>query len=178
MIVFPQSNTESASGRLITYKNMNSKNTAFIGIGIVALLAIIFIGRQGGTPEGAPVAEQAKVSGVFQNMQTTASGLQWKDVVVGTGAEVKSGSTVSVNYTGTLTNGVKFDSSYDRGVPFSFAVGQGLVIPGWDEGLLGMKVGGKRELIIPPSLAYGDRDLGVIPPNSTLRFEVEVVGVK
>jgi peptidylprolyl isomerase len=110
-------------------------------------------------------------------MQTSSTGLQWKDVVVGTDAEVKNGSTVSVHYTGTLVNGAKFDSSYDRGEPFTVIVGAGQVIPGWEEGLLGMKVGGKRELVIPPSLAYGSRDLGVIPPNSTLQFVVEVISV-
>ena len=160
---------------------MNSKVASF-GLGILALLAIIFVGstlrnNDGGSTASTASNEQASVSQAFTNMQTSSTGLQWKDVVVGTDAEVKNGSTVSVHYTGTLVNGAKFDSSYDRGEPFTVIVGAGQVIPGWEEGLLGMKVGGKRELVIPPSLAYGSRDLGVIPPNSTLQFVVEVISV-
>jgi peptidylprolyl isomerase len=154
---------------------MNSK-TAVIGLGVVVLVALILVGRNLGN--NSSVNKQAAISAAFQNMQTNPSGLQWKDVTVGTGAEVKTGSTVSVHYTGTLTNGTKFDSSYDRGEPFIFTIGAGQVIPGWEEGLLGMKMGGKRELMIPPTLAYGSRDLGVIPSNSTLQFVVEVVDVK
>ena len=153
---------------------MNSK-TVVIGLGVVALVALIFVGRNLGNNS---VNEQANISTAFQNMQTNPSGLQWKDVTVGTGTEVKTGSTVSVHYTGTLANGTKFDSSYDRGEPFIFTIGADQVIPGWEEGLLGMKMGGKRELVIPPALAYGSRDLGVIPSNSTLQFVVEVVVVK
>ena len=111
----------------------------------------------------------------------TASGLQYQDEVIGTGAVAKSGQTVSVQYTGTLTDGKKFDSSYDRGSqPFSFQLGAGQVIKGWDEGVAGMKIGGKRKLIIPAALAYGAQDVGngLIPPNSILVFEVELVGVK
>ena len=153
---------------------MNSKTV--IGLSIVVLLLIIFAGSNlRGDVSGTN--EQASVSEAFQNMQTTNSGLAWKDITVGTGAEVVNGSAVSVHYEGTLTDGTKFDSSYDRGTPFTVTVGAGQVISGWEEGLLGMRAGGKRELVIPPSLAYGDRDLGVIPPNSTLRFVVEVVEV-
>ncbi len=101
-----------------------------------------------------------------------------KDVVVGAGAEVKLGDTVTVNYLGTLENGTKFDSSYDRKQPFSFVLGNGEVIRGWDIGVLGMKVGGKRELVIPPELAYGEADKGVIPPNSTLKFTIELLETK
>ena len=101
------------------------------------------------------------------------------DIVVGEGAEVKEGDTVSVHYTGTLTNGTKFDSSLDRGQPFEFTVGEGQVIAGWDQGLVGMKVGGKRKLTIPPELGYGDRGAGdSIPPNSTLIFEIELLEIK
>lgn len=112
--------------------------------------------------------------------ETLADGLQIIDEVVGTGAEAKSGDTVSVNYVGTLTDGKKFDSSYDRNQPFSFVLGAGKVIRGWDEGVAGMRVGGKRKLIIPPDLAYGSRDIGngLIPPNSTLVFEVELLEVR
>ena len=114
----------------------------------------------------------------LSNMTTTASGLQYKDTLVGDGAEVTPGKTVSVHYTGWLQNGVKFDSSLDRGQPFSLNVGLGQVIAGWDEGLVGMKEGGKRLLVIPPELGYGAAGSPpVIPPNATLIFEVEVLEV-
>lgn len=104
--------------------------------------------------------------------------LVMQDEVIGTGPEAVNGSLVSVHYTGTLTNGQKFDSSRDRGVPFEFILGSGSVIPGWEQGLLGMKTGGKRILIIPPQLAYGSQAIGnIIPANSTLVFEVELVSV-
>jgi peptidylprolyl isomerase len=109
---------------------------------------------------------------------TTPSGLKYIDSVVGTGASPKPGDKVTVHYSGTLQNGEKFDSSYDRGQPFTFQIGMGRVIKGWDEGVMTMKVGGKRKLIIPPQLAYGQRDLGKIPPNSTLIFEVELLGIQ
>ena len=109
---------------------------------------------------------------------TTSSGLQYIDLKVGTGAAAQAGQTVSVHYTGWLENGKKFDSSVDRGQPFSFPLGAGRVIKGWDEGVQGMRVGGKRKLMIPSSLGYGARGAGgVIPPNAALIFEVELLGV-
>jgi len=109
----------------------------------------------------------------------TSSGLQYIDQVVGTGDVAKAGQTVSVHYTGWLTNGTKFDSSVDRGQPFSFPLGAGRVIKGWDEGVQGMKVGGKRKLTIPANLGYGARGAGgVIPPNAMLVFDVELLGVR
>ena len=96
-----------------------------------------------------------------------------EDLVVGTGATAAAGDTVTVDYVGTFTNGSKFDSSYDRSQPFTFRLGAGQVIAGWDQGVPGMKVGGKRRLTIPPDLAYGSRGSGPIPPNSTLVFEIE-----
>ena len=113
-------------------------------------------------------------------MITTPSGLQYEDTTPGTGAEAKHGQDVRVHYTGWLHNGgqqgAKFDSSVDRGDPFSFSLGAGMVIKGWDEGVAGMKVGGKRTLIIPPQLGYGARGAGgVIPPGATLRFDVELL---
>jgi FKBP-type peptidyl-prolyl cis-trans isomerase len=101
-----------------------------------------------------------------------------QDEVVGTGMEAVSGKSVTVNYVGTLTNGTKFDSSYDRSQPFTFNLGAGEVIQGWDQGVAGMKVGGKRKLTIPPSLGYGSQDMGAIPANSTLIFEVELLKVE
>jgi FKBP-type peptidyl-prolyl cis-trans isomerase len=110
---------------------------------------------------------------------TTPSGLKYDDLKVGTGAEAKAGQTVSVHYTGWLTDGKKFDSSVDRGQPFEFPLGMGRVIKGWDEGVQGMKIGGKRKLTIPPGLGYGSRGAGqVIPPNATLIFDVELLGVR
>jgi len=110
---------------------------------------------------------------------TTASGLVFEELVVGSGNTATIGQKVSVHYTGWLTNGSKFDSSKDRGEPFIFPLGKGHVIKGWDEGVAGMKVGGKRKLTIPPTLGYGARGAGgVIPPNATLVFEVELLDVK
>ncbi|MEO7718447.1 MAG: FKBP-type peptidyl-prolyl cis-trans isomerase [Capsulimonas sp.] len=110
---------------------------------------------------------------------TTKTGLKYVDTVVGTGATAKAGDNVSVHYTGTLTDGTKFDSSVDRGTPFDFPLGAGQVIPGWDEGVAGMRVGGKRKLTIPSDLAYGSRGAGgVIPPNATLIFDVELIAIK
>lgn len=113
------------------------------------------------------------------NLVTTQSGLQFEDLTVGNGPSPQTGQSVSVHYTGWLTDGKKFDSSYDRGQPFVFAIGRGQVIKGWDEGVMTMKVGGKRKLVIPANLAYGDRGAGgLIPPGATLVFEVELLGVR
>jgi len=110
---------------------------------------------------------------------TLADGLKYTDDTLGTGAEAITGKTAVVHYTGWLSDGKKFDSSKDSGRPFSFALGGGQVIKGWDEGVVGMKVGGKRTLIIPPDLGYGPRGYpGAIPPNATLKFEVELIDVR
>ncbi len=116
-------------------------------------------------------------------MQQTASGLQFEDTVVGTGASPARGKTCVMHYTGWLwvngAKGAKFDSSVDRGKPFEFPLGMGRVIKGWDEGVASMKIGGKRTLYIKPELGYGARGAGgVIPPNATLIFDVELLGVK
>jgi len=113
---------------------------------------------------------------------TTDSGLQYEDTIVGEGAEAKAGQHVTVHYTGWLRNddgtpGAKFDSSKDRREPFQFSLGAGQVIKGWDEGVQGMKIGGARRLTIPANLGYGARGIGPIPPNATLIFDVELLGV-
>jgi peptidylprolyl isomerase len=111
------------------------------------------------------------------NVTTTPSGLKYVDLQEGTGETPTNGQTVVVHYTGTLEDGTKFDSSRDRGQPFQFRIGVGQVIKGWDEGVGSMKVGGRRQLIIPPELGYGSRGIGPIPPNSTLVFDVELLGI-
>ena len=109
---------------------------------------------------------------------TTATGLKYVDEVIGTGERARLGKTVSVQYTGTFTDGTKFDSSRDRGEPLEFRLGTDTIIQGWNEGIVGMHVGGKRKLIVPPSLGYGAAGKDQIPPNATLIFEIELVGVK
>ncbi|MGI8907499.1 MAG: FKBP-type peptidyl-prolyl cis-trans isomerase [Candidatus Sumerlaeaceae bacterium] len=120
------------------------------------------------TTKAAPASEEVTLPG----------GTKYVDEVVGTGPEAKAGKTVTVHYTGKLTNGTKFDSSKDHGQPFRFPLGGGQVIAGWDNGVAGMKVGGKRKLTIPADQGYGSRDMGKIPPNSTLLFDVELLGVQ
>jgi len=120
-------------------------------------------------------ASPTKVTGAAK---TTSSGLQYWDIKVGTGATAVKGKSVRVHYTGWFTNGKKFDSSVDRGQPFVFSLGAGEVIQGWDQGVAGMRVGGKRQLKIPPALGYGARGYpGAIPPNATLIFDVELLGI-
>ena len=126
-------------------------------------------------------ADASALGGPMESADTrvTASGLKITELNLGDGAEAAAGQTVVVHYRGTLENGKQFDASYDRVTPFSFPLGAGRVIKGWDEGVVGMKVGGKRKLVIPPDLAYGSRGAGgVIPPNATLTFEVELLDVQ
>lgn len=124
-------------------------------------------------PAGSPAGQVAAAE------VTLPSGLKYQDLQTGQGALAESGKNVSVHYTGWLTDGSKFDSSVDRGQPFSFQLGAGQVIRGWDEGVKGMRVGGKRKLTIPPDLGYGERGAGgVIPPGATLVFDVELLGVE
>jgi peptidylprolyl isomerase len=143
---------------------------------MTALALMMALAGMGIAPTMATAQEQGKAV-------TTPSGLQIIDTQVGTGATPRTGQTCVMHYTGWLyqngAKGQKFDSSLDRRQPFEFPIGRGQVIPGWDEGVASMKVGGKRTLIIPPNLGYGARGVGnVIPPNSTLIFEVELLGVK
>ena len=130
-------------------------------------------------PEPAATETQPAQTAPAPAPQAQATELKIEDTKVGTGAEAKSGDLVTVNYTGYLTDGTKFDSSLDSGQPFKFTIGQGEVIAGWDQGFAGMKVGGKRKLTIPPELGYGAQGAGggVIPPNATLVFDVELMGV-
>lgn len=147
----------------------------------IAILVIILLLLAGGAYLVWSAASDNSAGNLpnLSGMTTTASGLQYKDTQIGSGAEATPGKMVSVHYTGWLQNGVKFDSSLDRGQPFTLNVGVGQVIPGWDEGLVGMKVGGKRLLVIPPELGYGAAGSPpVIPPNATLIFEVELLEVK
>jgi peptidylprolyl isomerase len=147
-----------------------------------ALLAAFGVGAAlAGEPAPTPNAPEKKGE---SKMSRTPSGLQYEDIKEGTGASPRNGQIAVVHYTGWLwvngEKGKKFDSSVDRGTPFSFPVGQGRVIKGWDEGVATMKVGGKRMLLIPPQLAYGSRGAGggLIPPNATLLFEVELIEIK
>lgn len=159
----------------------------------VAVLAVLLLGisligtNQNSTTAAANPAATSPVAptvaaqgqnGTTQGAVTTQTGLQYIDEVVGTGAQPQKGQTVVVNYTGYLDDGTVFDSSVQRNQPYSFVLGTGAVIAGWDEGIASMKAGGKRKLIIPPSLAYGSQGQGAIPPNARLTFEVELLEVK
>ena len=128
----------------------------------------------------APAASVAKDSAAPASaMKKTPSGLQYEDLVAGSGNTPSPGKQVTVHYTGWLTNGTKFDSSLDKNQPFTFTIGKGEVVPGWDEGVMTMKLGGKRKLIIPPELGYGAAGAGgVIPPNATLVFEVILLDIR
>ncbi len=147
---------------------------------VVVVLAAVTLWAQTSTHKTAPAARPnttapTKVTG--DGVKTT-SGLQYWDIKVGTGAVAKDGSHVTVHYSGWLTTGKKFDSSVDAHHPFDFTIAQGDVIKGWDEGVVGMKVGGKRQLRIPPELGYGAGGSGPIPPNATLIFDLQLLAVK
>jgi len=132
--------------------------------------------QQGQSPADAVGGSQATAG---QPAEQAAGQLEIVEITAGNGAAAADGKRVTVHYTGTLENGTKFDSSLDRNVPFSFTLGQGQVISGWDQGVKGMKVGGKRKLVIPPQLGYGEKGVGgVIPPNAKLLFEVELLKVE
>jgi FKBP-type peptidyl-prolyl cis-trans isomerase len=153
---------------------------------VLLLLSFAIVGSATGcgnsekseAPNRSTASSPSSPTKVNGQSTTTASGLQYWDIVVGTGATAVPGKPVSVHYTGWLTSGEQFDSSVDRGKPFVFSLGEGQVIKGWDEGVAGMKAGGKRQLRIPPALGYGDSGAGgAIPPNATLIFDVELLEV-
>ena len=156
--------------------------TVIIVVFILGGLTFTFLGNgpvQREQPEPEQTNAPASQPQETQTEKTMENKLVIEDIKAGAGAEAKTGTTVSVHYAGTLLNGTKFDSSYDRGQPFSFTLGEGRVIQGWDSGVVGMKVGGKRKLTIPPDLAYGAQSPSpLIPANSTLVFEIELLGVK
>ena len=141
-----------------------------IGIAVGCVIAVI---------ASQQILNRSPLETTTDGLVTTESGLQYKDIVTGTGDTPEEGQIVTVHYTGTLEDGTKFDSSRDRGQPFSFTIGIGQVIQGWDEGVASMQVGGQRQLIIPPELGYGSEGAGgVIPPNATLLFDVELLEVR
>ena len=154
---------------------MNKDKKMLILTIFLGLVAVLFFSLKTEAPPpnlSATILEEEK-------MVDATKELIVEDLVVGTGTEARQGNLITVNYAGTLLNGTKFDSSYDSGTPFSFSLGAGEVIAGWDQGFTGMKVGGKRKLTIPPHLGYGERGGGdLIPPNSTLIFEVELLKVE
>lgn len=157
---YPTTKANSPTG-----KTRNVRIIAIVVVAILALSAVAYLLTYRGKQSGTEV--------------TTASGLKYIDLVEGSGATPQRGQIVTVHYAGTLENGKKFDSSYDRGKPADFRIGVGAVIKGWDEGLMSMKVGGKRKFIIPSALGYGREGRPPdIPGNSTLVFEVELLGVK
>ena len=152
-----------------------SKNfitSAIIGILVLFVFAYFIFGLNGTS------GTTAAISPTPQLQASNADKLQVIDEKIGSGSAVKKGDTVEINYVGTLANGTKFDASADHGGPFTTQIGVGQVIKGWDEGIIGMKIGGKRKLVIPPSLGYGGQAVGSIPANSTLIFQVQLVGIK
>lgn len=160
---------------------MNARTLSFIALALLGAAVLLAVGRLL-LPESKSKLDLEPLGDTSTNTTTSnmdeSSELKITDRVVGTGAEAVAGKSVTVHYVGTLTDGTKFDSSRDRGTPFTFPLGAGRVIKGWDDGVAGMKVGGTRILVIPPALGYGDVDNGPIPAGSTLNFEVELLGVE
>ena len=141
---------------------------------IAVVIAVVLVGALFGSGLVGSLVTNSNQDAKMQQKDQ----MQSKDILVGTGDVAVAGKEVTVHYTGVFSDGKKFDSSLDRGVPFTFTLGSGMVIKGWDIGVEGMKVGGKRILVVPPELGYGANDYGPIPGNSTLIFEIELLGVK
>ena len=149
-----------------------------VAIAVILMMTAVFVLAQGAAKKSATPNTDAPTKVTGDGVKTD-SGLQYWDIRVGNGEVAKEGSRVRVHYTGWLTTGKKFDSSVDAGTPFDFTIGNGEVIKGWEEGVTGMKVGGKRQLRIPPGLGYGaDGYPPVIPPNATLIFDIKLLGVQ
>lgn len=172
---------------IVTAEN-GSPKFIFLVVGVVAILigvGIYFLSGKDSskqslaTTQGEDIIESSEEVVAGEPIEPNMEELKIEDITVGTGAEAVAGKKITVNYSGTLTDGTKFDSSYDRGTPFSFTLGVGEVVQGWDKGFTGMKIGGKRKLTIPSELGYGANGAGgVIPPNATLIFEVELLKVE
>jgi FKBP-type peptidyl-prolyl cis-trans isomerase len=156
-------------------KEMNRNEKIAVTVAVILVVIILLIGIFNSIANNR-ASNNGAVKETFMEQQH-GTGLITKDIVIGEGEEAVAGVTVTTHYTGTLDDGTVFDSSVTRGAPFSFTLGVGQVIKGWDLGIAGMKVGGKRELTIPANLAYGDRAIGAIPAGSVLHFEVELLGV-
>lgn len=157
-------------------------NKTYLIAGVVVVIFVVVVMYKK-TPKANPIKENIQSSSSLSSEKvvgrTKSDELKKEDLVVGTGQEAQEGDTVKVDYRGILLDGTQFDSSYERKQPFLFTIGGGQVIRGWDEGVLGMKIGGKRRLIIPPALAYGDHGVpGAIPPKATLTFEIELLGIQ
>ena len=194
IVLFYRDNLSQSNGKLILPNGGLILKEILISVGVMLVCVLVIIVAQiSGQPNAIAdqltqnqpaLATVTETNNLIANTMadtdvvTTESGLKYKELQAGTGATPKKGETVVVHYTGTLEDGTKFDSSRDRNQPFKFKLGEGQVIKGWDEGISTMKVGGRRQLIIPPELGYGARGAGgVIPPNSTLLFDVELLKI-
>jgi len=194
VVLFYSNNLSQSNGKLILPNGGLILKEVLISVGVMLVCVLVIIVAQiSGQPNAIAdqltqnqpaLATVTETNNLIANTMadtdvvTTESGLKYKELQAGTGATPKKGETVVVHYTGTLEDGTKFDSSRDRNQPFKFKLGEGQVIKGWDEGISTMKVGGRRQLIIPPELGYGARGAGgVIPPNSTLLFDVELLKI-
>jgi peptidylprolyl isomerase len=169
-----------SSGSTYSKKKSNQKTKviAIVIMAALAIAAIVLLVTQGRDSNSNSNSSSTLDAADREGAVKTPSGLRYIDLVEGDGPSPQPGQLTTVHYTGTLENGTKFDSSVDRGKPYEFPIGRGEVIKGWDEGVMTMKVGGKRKLIIPPNLAYGPAGRPGIPPNSTLIFEVELLGIR